>query len=377
MKKILLSIILLLLLVSAFNNNYTIAFADQDLSFKSKSYCLMDANSGEIILKGNENKRLPIASMCKIMTMLICFDAINNGDLSLDTDVTVSKTASSMGGSQVFLEENGVYKASELIKSIAIASANDSCVAMAEQICGSENLFVEKMNAKVKELGLENTNFVNATGLPKEGQYSSALDVATMFKELIKNKDYFKFSTIWMDKIAHPQGRITEISNTNKLIKFYTSEAGHCLSTSAKRNGLRFISVIIGAPDSKTRFSEASNLLNYGFNNYESKQIINKNEILNEKVSVNLGKKDEIKVKYAEDFYKTTKKNEKIALETKLSIDTNLQAPIKENQKIGSVSIFENGIKIKEIDVLTAESVSKRGIYDIIFDVASDIPLLK
>ena len=189
-----------------------------DLQTRAKSALLMDFSTNMVLYSYKPTERLPIASMCKIMTLLLCFDAIEEGSLSLDESICVSERAASMGGSQVFLETNGNYLVKDLIKSIVVASANDACVAMAELICGSENEFVEKMNKKAVALGMDNTNFVNATGLPKIGQYSCAKDVSIMFRELLSYKDYYAFSTIWMDKIAHPNDRFTEISNTNKLI---------------------------------------------------------------------------------------------------------------------------------------------------------------
>ena len=264
------------------------AFAEEEsddrfisAEIKSKAAMLADADSGKILFAENETACYPIASMCKIMTLLLCFESIDAGDFSLDDKIVVSDTAAGMGGSQVFLEANAEYLVGDLLKSITIASANDACVAMAERICGSEDAFVRKMNERAKELSMERTVFVNCTGLPKPDQHSCAKDVVKMFSELIKHKDYFTYSGIWMDEISHPKGRITEMSNTNKLIRFYqgcdggktgyTSDAGHCLCACAERNGLRLISVVISAPDSKTRFKEVSKMFDSGFANYENK----------------------------------------------------------------------------------------------------------
>lgn len=181
----------------------------------------MDYNSGTLIYANNENEELPIASMNKVMTLLLCFEALDEGAFSLDDSITVSAEASGMGGSQVFLEANHSYQIGNLIKSIVVASANDACVAIAEHIAGSEELFVERMNERAKELGMTHTVFINCTGLPGAGQHSTAKDVAKMFSELLTHKDYYRYSGIWMDKIEHAEGRYTEISNTNKLIRFY------------------------------------------------------------------------------------------------------------------------------------------------------------
>ncbi|HBF86154.1 MAG TPA: D-alanyl-D-alanine carboxypeptidase, partial [Clostridiales bacterium] len=225
------------------------ALADGEVNTLSRSTFLMDAGSGTVIYSKNEKDRLPIASMTKIMLLNLCFEKFDEGVFSFDDEITVSKTASGMGGSQVFLEENGKYKAKDLIKSIIVASANDASVAMAEFLYGSEQKCVEAMNAKCAEWGLSDTLFSNCTGLTKPTQYSCAEDVAKMFGKLIKHKEYFDFSKIWTDEIEHSGGRVTGISNTNKLVRFYegcdggktgyTSESGHCVAVTAKRGGLR------------------------------------------------------------------------------------------------------------------------------------------
>ena len=202
---------------STIKNNSAFAMdkVNPSISTSCKSAFLCDQEGKTVVYSHEETKHLPIASMCKIMTLLLCFDSINNGDITLNDDIVVSENASGMGGSQVFLETNGVYKVSELLKSITVASANDACVAMAEKICGSESEFVNKMNERAKSLEMHDTCFVNCTGLPQAGQFSCAKDVAKMFSELIKNENYFNYSTIWMDEVSHPKGRVTQISKTN------------------------------------------------------------------------------------------------------------------------------------------------------------------
>ena len=368
----------------SFNTNKS-AYAD-DLKQVSKSAILIDAGSGKTLYSKNENERLPIASMCKIMTLLVIYENVDNGNISLNDDVVVSKNASSMGGSQVFLEENGVYKVSELIKSISVASANDSCVAMAEKLYGSEEEFVKVMNNKCTELGLNNTKFSNCTGLPKPEQYSTAKDVSVIFNNLIKHDKYFEISNIWMENFIHPEGRITEMSNTNKLVRFYdgcdsgktgfTSEAGHCLTASAKRNGLRLIAVVISAPDSKTRFNEVSSMLNYGFSNYECKKIIDKNEILSISAKVEGGKKDNIKIIPQEDFYSLTKKGEKRSYEINFTPNSKIKAPINVGDYVGKISIFENGIEIFSTNVLSNEEVLSKTYFDVLKDISHNFNLI-
>ncbi|MDE7086859.1 MAG: D-alanyl-D-alanine carboxypeptidase, partial [Clostridia bacterium] len=223
----------------AANNSTKSAFADNSqLTTGCKSAYLCDYNSGECIYKENETARMPIASVCKVMTLTLCFDAIEQGKLKLDDKITVSERASGMGGSQVFLQTGLSYQLSDLIKSIIVCSANDSCVAVSETISGSEESFVAQMNKRAEELGCTNTLFANCTGLPKETQYSCAKDVAVMFSNLIKNEEYFNYSKIWLEDFQHPDNRTTSITNTNKLIrKFsacdggktgFTNQAGFC-----------------------------------------------------------------------------------------------------------------------------------------------------
>lgn len=353
----------------------------EDIKTSSKSAVLVDADSGTVLFANNENAAYPIASMCKIMTLLLCFERIDNGELAFSDKITVSETAAGMGGSQVFLEANADYSVEELLKSITVASANDACVAMAEKLSGSEELFVDKMNRKAEELGMKNTVFVNCTGLPKQGQHSSALDVSKMFSELIKHKDYFRFSGIWMDEINHPKGRITQISNTNKLIRFYkgcdggktgyTSEAGHCLCASALRDGLRLISVVISAPDSKTRFKEISSMFDYGFANYESKTVVNGENPLDLNVEVKNGKKTSVLVTGDRSVKVLNKKNVKRAFEFDFNPEKNIKAPVAVGDVLGTLDIYENGIKIASVSVKSAENIEAKTYFDILTDITA------
>ena len=341
---------------------------------QSRSAYLCDETGNHVIYAKNEDLKLPIASMCKIMTLLLSFEEIDAGNISLDEKIVVSQNASNMGGSQVFLEANEEYLISNLIKSIVVASANDASVAMAERIAGSEEAFVEKMNEKAKSLGMENTQFVNSTGLPKIGQHSTAKDVAKMYSELIKHKDYFKYSNIWMDEIKHKDGRVTEISNTNKLIRFYkgceggktgyTSEAKHCLTASAVRGDLKLISVVISAPDSKTRFKDASSMFDYGFANFTSKKIIDDSKVLDVLVKVEKGKKDSIQTKPKESVSVFMEKNEKANFELAFKSNEKIYAPLNIGDEVGEITVYKNGVELKTVKVVSAEDVDKASFFD-------------
>lgn len=362
------------------------AFADGVINTSSKSALLMDADTKTIVYSSNENLHLPIASMNKIMTLLLCFEEIDNGNLSFDEDVLVSKNASGMGGSQIFLEDGATYKVEELIKGIVVASANDACVALAERLYGSEENFVQKMNEKAYNLNMNDTNFVNCTGLPKSGQFSCAKDVALMFSELIRHKDYFRFSNIWLDEISHPNDRKTQISNTNKLVRFYegcdsgktgfTSEAGHCLTASAIRNGTRLIAVVISAPDSKTRFYEVSQMFNYGFSNYQTKVVINNDTPLEIPVSIVGGKKDCVSVVAESPIKVFCKKNEQRAFEIDFNPVEKVKAPIYKGDILGVVSIYENGLEIDKVNVLANEDVLSKTYFDYVLDISNNWALI-
>ncbi len=384
---IFLSMILLLgTLTIKVKSKTIIANAITTNEFKSESAFLIEEKTGKVLYSKNENKKMPIASMTKIMTLLVCYDNLNNNKISLDEEVIASKNASSMGGSQVFIEENGVYKVKELLKAITVASANDACVAMAEKIAGSEQSFVDLMNKKAQELELSNTNFINCTGLPKEGHYSSAKDVAIMFKNLISNNNYFDFSKIWMDKIEHSNGRFTEISNTNKLIKFYkgcdggktgyTSEAGHCLCATALRDGTRLISVVIKAPDSKTRFNEVSTMFNYGFSNYKTKEILTKGALLDVEFTVKNSKQIKPKITVDKSVYSCTKINEKNAYTYSFIKDENVLAPLKVGDVIGKLKIYCESQEIDTVNVILLEDIAEKNYLDSIHDVVINWNLL-
>ncbi len=346
------------------------------INIDSESAYLMDYNTGTVLYAKNETTKKTIASMCKVMTLLICFEKESEGAISFDDTITISERASSMGGSQVFLEANREYKISELIKSIVVASANDASVAMAEHIAGSEELFVDIMNEKCKELSMENTVFTNATGLPKEGQFSCAKDVAKMFSELLKHDKYYNFSKIWMDKIYHDEEKFTEIANTNKLIRYYdgcdsgktgyTSESGHCLTASAKRKGMRLISVIIKAPSSKTRFADCSNLFNYGFANFENKMIIDNKKPLNIQVSVENGKTDTIKVQAEKPFFSFGIKGKKDSFDVDFVPNNKVFAPINTGDIVGKLEIYKNSVLVGEVNVVSMENVEKEGFFDVV-----------
>lgn len=366
----------------ASTNTAVDASADtKTLTSGCKSAYLCDFNSGECIYKENETARMPIASVCKVMTLSLCFNAIEQGKLSLDDKITVSERAAGMGGSQVFLQTGLSYPLSELIKSIIVCSANDSCVAVSESISGSEESFVALMNKHAEELGCTDTLFANCTGLPKEPQYSCAKDVAIMFSDLIKNEEYFKYSKIWLEDFHHPDDRTTSITNTNKLIRKYnacdggktgfTNQAGFCLTSTAKKDNLRLVSVVLGADSSDNRFSSTINMFNYGFANYKNRVVLDKDINLNDKIPVFGSKKQSISVKPSRSCYVFSAINSTPDIERKF-MPYEVKAPLKKGDIVGKMEIYKDGVLTDTIDIIAAEDAEKATYGDFFKRVSRD-----
>ena len=366
MKKILLVLIMSFLFV---NTCYAI-----ELETSAKSAILIDANTGTILYKKNENEKRHMASMTKIMSLLLIMEQINNGSITYDTEVEVSQEASSMGGSQIFLQPGDKFKVKELLKSIAMASANDSVVALAEKTYGSTDSFIEAMNNKAKELKLENTHFVNVHGLDEENHYSTAYDMAIMAKELLKYEDILSFTSVYEEYLQKPDGSQIWLVNTNKLVRFYdgvdglktgyTQAAGYCLTATAKKNNLRLISVVMGEESIEKRSQDTVKLLNYGFNSYKVNVIKSKEEILG-KVKVKYGKDEYVDVTLKNDAIELLPINDKISkYNFKLDIDT-IKAPVKKGNVVGKVNIYNETNKlVSSAEITVIKDVIKANYWD-------------
>ena len=349
-----------------------------DIDLTSKSAILMDSGTGTILYEKNPHEHLPVASMVKMMTILLTLENLQEDRISLDDKVLTSEKASGMGGSQVFIDAFEEYKLEDLFKSVIMASANDGSVALAEYISGSESNFVKQMNKKAGEIGMQDTNYVNCTGLPAPEQYSSAYDSAILLNEVCKYDLYHDYSTIWMDKLVHPSGRVTELVNTNRLVKYYkgcdggktgsTNEAGCCLSASAKRDDMRLISVIVGAENSKTRFGECSELFNYGFANYEMKKIVSNSDVV-ATLPVSKGKTESADVYAREDYATIVKKGDTSDFEVKTELPEKIKAGVKAEGKVGKIVVTRNGEVVSEIDVITKSDIDKMSYLDSIHKV--------
>lgn len=355
------------------------AEGNTDLGLNAKSAILMEESTGNILYESNPDERLPIASVTKVMTMLLIMEAVDSGKISLDDMVTVSENAMSYGGSTMFLETGEQLTVNDMLKGIAVASANDGCVAMAEHLAGSESAFVDMMNEKAKELGMENTHFMNTNGLDEDDHYSSARDVAIMSRELMKHETIFNYTSIWMDTL---RGGKFQLANTNKLIRFYdganglktgsTSKALCCLSAAAKRNDMQLIAVVLGAPTSAERFASAKSLLDYGFANYAvNTQITAGDEV--QKIAVEKGVDKEVDVVAGDSCSTLVKKGQEDNITKEIKIDETITAPIEAGQKIGTMTISRDGEVIADIDLNASSTVEKKGIGLIIKDFFATI----
>lgn len=355
------------------------AEGNTNLGLNAKSAILMEESTGNILYESNPDERLPIASVTKVMTMLLIMEAVDSGKISLDDMVTVSENAMSYGGSTMFLETGEQLTVNDMLKGIAVASANDGCVAMAEHLAGSESAFVDMMNEKAKELGMENTHFMNTNGLDEDDHYSSARDVAIMSRELMKHETIFNYTSIWMDTL---RGGKFQLANTNKLIRFYdganglktgsTSKALCCLSAAAKRNDMQLIAVVLGAPTSAERFASAKSLLDYGFANYAvNTQITAGDEV--QKIAVEKGVDKEVGVVAGDSCSTLVKKGQEDNITKEIKIDETITAPIEAGQKIGTMTISRDGEVIADIDLNASSAVEKKGIGLIIKDFFATI----
>ena len=353
------------------------------------SVLLMEASSGKVLFEKDADTKRPPASVTKVMTILLIYDALSEGKIHKEDVVTVSEYAASMGGSQVFLEAGEEQTVDTLLKCIIVSSANDACVAMAELVAGTEEAFVQQMNERAKGLGMKNTVFKNCNGLDADGHVTTARDIALMSRELItKYPDVYEYTKIWMDTIIHKTKKGESefgLSNTNKLIRQYsyatglktgsTGEAKFCLSATAQKDGIDLIAVIMAAPDVKARFADAQTLLNYGFSvcrKYEDRDW----ESLKKAVKVKRGETDQVEAVQEQGFsYVDVSGTDLSGIEKKVLPDNSLEAPVKKGQKAGKVQYLLGGKTIGEVDLVTTEEVPAMSLKKAIEDVLDSFSL--
>lgn len=353
----------------------------EGFSAEGRSAYLVDAATFTPLYAKNENERLPIASMVKIMTVLLTLEAVDRGELSLDEKVPVSENAASMGGSQVFLDAGTEHRAGDLLKSVIVASANDSCVALAERVSGSVEGFVSDMNARAAELGMKDTRFANCTGLPAAESFSTAHDVALMFREVIRHPVYFEDAGVWLEDYVHPDGRTTVMTNTNKLVKFYngcdggktgfTSEAKFCLAATAERDGMRVIAVVAGADSSKSRFNAVSSMFNHAFGSFKAEKLLGAGELAAQRVKVAGGKERSVGVTVSEDIVRLAPRSDKTAAELRLELPDKVKAPVRKGDVVGKGYLVVDGTAVREFDLVAAEDVARASIWDLFRRIGS------
>lgn len=341
------------------------------------SAVLMETSSGKILFEKNPHEQRPCASITKVMTMLLVSEAIDNGKLSLDDTITASAHAASMGGSDIWLEEGETMSADDMIKATVVASANDAAVALAEHLCGSEEVFVEKMNEKASQLGMKDTVFKNCNGLDEDGHITSAYDVAVMSRELMKHEMIFDYTSIWLDNL---RGGKTQIVNTNKLLKTYngitglktgtTNEAGCCMAASAKRGDMSLVAVVLGCNSGKERFSDAAALLDYGFANFSVTQL-KAPEDLPKTIKVENGMQGNIGIGCDVNASIVLDKNSSSKIVSKIDLPESIEAPVVSGQKLGTVtySLDGNAVKSFEITALQdAEKISFASVFSVLLN---------
>lgn len=346
----------------------------QELTVEAPSAVLMEAATGTVLFEKEAHKKLAPASVTKVMTLLLVMEALESGRISWNDTVVASEAAAAKGGSQVYLEPGEQMSMDDMLKSVVVSSANDCAVALAEHIAGSEQAFVAMMNSRARELGMEDTNFVNCTGLDDEPDASqhltSAYDIALMSRELLKHEDIRKYTTIWMDTI---RGGEFGLSNTNKLVRFYegttglktgyTSSAGHCLSASAMRDGVEYIAVVLNCSSSGSRFQSAKELLGYGFANYTLASPDPGTQIPS--VPVILGKQDMITPVVSDDAPVLLEKSLRSTLKTTVEVQPEVKAPVEPGQRLGTVQLTAEGKTIAEIPLVAPQGVERKSWWDI------------
>ena len=333
---------------------------------------LAEAESGQILFEMNADIERPVASVTKVMTILLALEAIEDGRIARDQQATISKAAASMGGSQVLLDIGEVQSVDILLKSMIVGSANDASVAMAELMYGSEELCVAEMNRRAEELGMKNTVFKNCTGLPADGQHTTARDAAIMTMAMLEHDLYFEYSTVWMDEIDHGDGRITQLTNTNKLTRLYdgcdggktgsTDEAGYCISATAKRGDMRLIAVVLGADSGSERFDLASDMLDYGFANYRLYPVAKKGTAIRGSLKVEGGKSDGVKLMLDGDLTLLIARGGEEDIELIPELPEFVEAPVKAGQLIGHVRVDQAGRMISRLPVIAREDIELKGL---------------
>ena len=333
---------------------------------------LVEQDSGQVIFEMNPDNPRPVASVTKVMTILLALEALEAGRIHLDDIVSISKSAAGMGGSQALLDVGERQRISVLLETMIVGSANDAAVAMAEAMFGSEAACVDRMNARAAKMGMANTHFVNCTGLPAEGQHTTARDVAVMSRQMFSHPDYFDFSDTWMDEVDHGDGRVTQLVNTNKLVRLYdgcdggktgsTKEAGYCVSATASRGGMRLIAVVLGADTGAERFELATKMLDHGFANYRRYPVARAGTKVRGTLPVTGGSKDGVELQLGGDLTLLLSRGDEQRVRLTPSLPERVNAPVAAGEAVGSVTVSLDDRKLAEIPVVATSDVEARGL---------------
>lgn len=371
--------------ISIVNAKVEPAQKETGLKVDAKAAVLMDAASGEVLFAQDAHKRLPPASVTKVMTMLLVLEACDSGKINLKDTVTISERAASMGGSQMYMEPGEQHTVEELLMGVAMASANDGCVALAEYVGGSVEMFVEKMNKRAEQLKMKDTNFVNTNGLPVANHYTTAYDIAVMSRALIQFPETQNWFTKWQAKIkVGLPGKEKEfgLTNTNRLIKIYsgaigiktgfTQDAGYCLSGAADRDGTRLIGVILGCTTSKIRFAEISKMFDYGFASYESVKVAKKGQV-QKALKIEKGTPSKVDVVMEDDVSVLVKKGKKGSVKTKVKMNGYIKPPVKKGQKLGELIVFQDGAEKARFPIVAKQSAKKASMKDLYIQMMKKI----
>lgn len=348
---------------------------DNNFNLECKSALLMEPNSGKVIYEHNANEKFSPASVTKVMTMLLTMEGVDKGSFKLSDKVNISEKAMSMGGSTMFLEKGEVRSVEDLLKGIAVESANDAAVSLAEFIGGTEEEFANMMNKKASELGMKNSHFVNSYGFYDENHYTTAYDIALMSRELLKHPKILDYTKIWMETISEGRKEPFTLSNRNKMLKSYNGcdglktgyikEAMFCISATAKRDDTRMLSVIMGAPSWKSRNAQAAKLMDYGFSKFTSNKVLNKGEVVKE-VKIPNSKPDVVKAITKDDLIAIVDKTNKPKIDKVVNINKDIKLPLKKGDKIGTVTATDGKENYGTVDIVLDSDIAKQGYLDIL-----------
>ena len=344
------------------------------IEITAPSVMLAEASTGTVIFEKQADERREVASVTKLMTALLVFEALEDKDVSLTDQVTVSQTAAAMKGSQALLDAGAVYSLEDLLRTMIIASANDSAVALAEYLAGTEGQFVQRMNERAAALGMTNTCYVNCTGYPQEGQYTTARDVMTLSCAMSRHPAYHTYAKVWLDTLKHPSGRITDLTNTNRLVRFYdgcdgfktgsTNAAKFCISATAEKNGMRLIAVVLGCENSQRRFQEARSMLDYGFATYQRVTVAQKGDLLGEQLPVTRGSTEQVELMLDSGLSMLLRTGQASQLKMELVLPESVEAPVQAGQIVGMARVLLGDTVIAKLNVAAAGDVPLPGFIE-------------